>query len=529
MQNSLNDPQMIAEYHQEYLTLINHYDNFKRPGTFIRYYNINFTESDKHPVVQSTFDTYSSNIKFDIYELTPTYNISPINNSTVNLTEKKGQSYDGVSSITIYTINTPHIHDLVTFYDPVNSGEIYRVSNIRTSINAFYSNPKLKWYEMDLEVAPITDTSSLKISKHYVYDTHKEMYYNYKDYKLKTDAIKMINSKIAQISSYYSRINDLYCADRIVPFISNHTIVPFISNHTINYFKNIASENDNYIRIFDDFKKAYGFIERFPTEVATYDYSQSIYRVYNLSTNEIEEYEWDRHEESPLNTLLTLTRDLQLLIDSNLNYFSYNLATLTLIPPPNSYSAISNISLAVDPGVPPIIYDSYGRKALDAVLIGYVDDPNPVLVNGSRVWTYRYTSVDEKLTVDWSHTYMVIYGAGLTSQAIVIHNNTDTLIQLTKTDMNKVYIIDNANDVRFNLPEEDMSTIDLSMWINIHRIGTGNISIYASNDAKLEDSVINGFIINNDDDQPWANIGLFLAATDLWKFISTPLGTWETH
>ena len=107
MQNSLNDPQMIAEYHQEYLTLINHYDNFKRPGTFIRYYNINFTESDKHPVVQSTFDTYSSNIKFDIYELTPTYNISPINNSTVNLTEKKGQSYDGVSSITIYTINTP--------------------------------------------------------------------------------------------------------------------------------------------------------------------------------------------------------------------------------------------------------------------------------------------------------------------------------------------------------------------------------------------------------------------------------------
>ena len=304
---------MVAEYHQEYLTLINHYDNFKRPGTFVRYYNINFPESDRHPVVQSTFDIYStSNVKFDIYELTPTYNIAPITNSTVNLTEKKGQSYDGVSSITIYTINTPHIHDLVTFYDPVSSGEIYRVINIRTVINAFYSNPKLTWYEMDLEVAPILDTSSLKISKHYVYDTHKETYYNYVDYQAKMDFIETINGKITLLQPFYNQVNDWYSADGVVPFIANHTV---------NYFKETIATNDNFVRVFNELSKPYGFSDSFPTLTATYDYTESIYEVYNLTTEEIEDYEWDLNEESDLNTLLSLTKDIYDLISGNLNYF----------------------------------------------------------------------------------------------------------------------------------------------------------------------------------------------------------------
>ena len=61
MQNSLSDPYLISQYHEEYLALINHYDNFKRPGMFIRYYNINFPESDRHPVIDSTFNLYNIN------------------------------------------------------------------------------------------------------------------------------------------------------------------------------------------------------------------------------------------------------------------------------------------------------------------------------------------------------------------------------------------------------------------------------------------------------------------------------------
>jgi|APSaa5957512576_1039674.scaffolds.fasta_scaffold01244_2 hypothetical protein len=323
MQNSLSDPFLISQYHKEYLTLINHYDNFKRPGMFIRYYNINYHESDRHPVVESTFDLYSlSNINFNIYELTPVYNIAPVMNSTTFLSDKKGQIYDGVSSITIYTIQTPHVNDLVTFYDPVKSGEIFRVMNIRTSINAYYSEPNLTWYEMDLEVAPIKDTSALKVSNHYIYDLHQEKYHNYTDYTTKMTFIETVNSMISQIRQFYGRNHDLYKAD---------DLVPLISNNTITNFKDITTTDDNYVRVFNDLEKPYGLSdllntisladESFVINDIVYDYDALVLDVYNLTTSEMEEYTWDQNEESDLNTLLTLTRNLKVLIDSNSQYF----------------------------------------------------------------------------------------------------------------------------------------------------------------------------------------------------------------
>jgi hypothetical protein len=312
MYNSLSDAFLVSQYHQEYLTLINRYSNYKRPGPFIRYYNINFDESIKHPETNTTFDIYStSSIKFDIYELTPTFNITPIVNTTSNQPDKKGQMFDGVSSITIYTVQTPHINDLVTFYDPIKSGEIFRVINIRTSINAYYSDPKLTWYEMDLEVAPILDTSQLKIFKHYIYDTHKEQYYNYNDYKTKTALITTINNKITLIRQYYSRLNDLYYTGIYVPAIVNHVVC---------YFKDRISASDNSIRLFDTLEKPYGFLEMFPNLAATYDFDQTL-QIYNLSSLEFEDYEWDQEETSDLNTLLSLSKDLYELVSQNQNYF----------------------------------------------------------------------------------------------------------------------------------------------------------------------------------------------------------------
>jgi len=313
MYNSLSDPYLIAQYHQEYLSLINLFSNHKRPSSFIRYYNINYDESTKHSEISSTFDIYnSSSIKFDIYELTPTFNIAPIVSATSNVIDKKGQMFDGVSTITIYTITLPRINDLISFYDPVKSGELFRVNNIRTSINAYYSDPKLTWYEMDLEVAPIKDTSQLKISKHYIYDAHKEKYYNYEDYTKKTALIENITGEIQTVNQYYSQYNDFYCIGDLVPYISNHSII---------YFKNRISQNDNYIRLFDNLIKPYGFIDRFPNHAATYDYQTPTLQLYNLSTGLDEDYIWEREVESELNTLLNSTQYLYNYVFYNQNYF----------------------------------------------------------------------------------------------------------------------------------------------------------------------------------------------------------------
>ena len=313
MYNSLSDPYLIAQYHQEYLELINRFSNHKRPSSFIRYYNINYDESIKHPDLESTFNLYdSSSIKFDIYELTPTFSISPIISATSNVSEKTGQMFDSVSTITVFTISLPRINDLVTFYDPVKSGEIFRVNNIRTSINAYYSDPKLTWYEMDLEVAPIRDTSLLKISKHYVYDSHKEKYYNYEDYTRKTNLINLINGEIQQLSQYYSSYNDLYCVGSLVPYIVNQVII---------YFKDRISLSDNSIRLFDPLTKPYGFLDRFPDLAATYDFTNTTQQVYNLSTELVEDYEWDEEGTSDMDVLISLSKQLYDALYDNQNYF----------------------------------------------------------------------------------------------------------------------------------------------------------------------------------------------------------------
>jgi hypothetical protein len=70
------------------------------------------------------------------------------------------------------------------FYGPIASGEIFRVRNFRTPINALHSEPKLNWFEIDLEYAPIKQPESLKYAQHYVYDLSQEKYIIYNEYKL---------------------------------------------------------------------------------------------------------------------------------------------------------------------------------------------------------------------------------------------------------------------------------------------------------------------------------------------------------
>lgn len=311
MQTSMDDPYLIAQYHQEYLTLINLYRNYKRPGTFIKYYNINYDESIKNPEIMSTFDIYNSSVKFDIYDLTPTFNISPIVSATTNASDKTGQMFEGVTTIATYTIALPRINDLIAFYVPIQSGELYRVNSIRTSVNAYYSDPKLTWYEMDLEMAPIKDTSQLIISKNYIYDLHKESYYNYEDYTKKTDLIESMNKEIDIINSFYDPIKDYYRSGNLVPMIANQSVI---------YFKNQLSNNDS-VRLFNNILKPYGFESNFSNIAISYDYQTPTLVMFDLDLQEYVSYVWDRSVISSVNTLLDSTQNLYNLLSHNLQFF----------------------------------------------------------------------------------------------------------------------------------------------------------------------------------------------------------------
>jgi hypothetical protein len=109
----------------------------------------------------------------------------------------------------------------------------------------------------------------------------------------------------------------------------------------------------------------------------------------------------------------------------------------------------------------------------------------------------------------------------------VSYNNTDNIINLMKSDMNKIYIIDNTSAVRINLPEL-LTSDDIGIWAIFHKVNSGNLSVYASTNAKIENSSTNGFVINSNSSQIWASIGVFLAKLDFWKFAGAPLGTWTT-
>ena len=296
--SALSDPKLISEYHQEYLKLINTYDSFKRPSIFVKYFNINYDMSTRRSDTDTTFDIYNkSGIVFDIYDLTPTYNIAPVVNASSFSMEKKGQMFEGVSSIVTHTIHTPRIDDLISFYSPIKSEEIFRVNNLRAVINAIYSNPPVEWYELDLETAPIMTTDNLKIYNHYVYDIHDKKYLLYDDYKRKTILLSRVNELISQFKKYYSKIYDCYFIKR--------TEVPLITNQIILDFKNKFRNT----WMFGELAKPYSFENviksdpRYPTEEPEYDHIH----VYDLIKKEFKQI----IKESNVTTILEITEELK--------------------------------------------------------------------------------------------------------------------------------------------------------------------------------------------------------------------------
>ena len=295
----LHDAKLVQDYHTEYFRLINHYLNVTRNAVYVKYYNINNFDSTYHDKLDSTFDIYTiSNINFDLYDLTPAFHIQPVQNRSANVTDLKGQMMDGTSTIVVYTLKRPKIHDVLTFYAPTEDSEIFRVVNVTTPTNAIHATPSVNFFELELEYAPIKDAKGLKMNKRYVYDISREQYVEYGEYTKyiqKLDRYKIILNKLL---SLYDECNDLYQVGNLVPLVTNEILI---------LFKRCFYSD--YKRLFEKYKYPFGYTDIFPEQYypnlisfTFNDVTCDTYLIYNLDTKEIEEYLW-RDKDNPSGSL----------------------------------------------------------------------------------------------------------------------------------------------------------------------------------------------------------------------------------
>lgn len=296
MLSALNDPQLVQTYHTEYLTLINFYMEAKRTSSFVRYFNIDLDNSTYDDKLDATYDLYHvSNIKFNLYDFTPTDSMAPVVNAAANVSDLRGQMFDATTSIVVYTIAAPRIHDLIMFYGPIQSGEIFRVTGIRTQVNAIHSNPSFGEFELELEYAPIKTTQELKLLNHYVWDLSEEKYITYNEYQEFIKKIKTCEEILDQLMVYYDQYNDLFQSNQLAPVEVNEAII---------FFKKIFAAK--YKRIYEKYKLPYGYLDKMNfnqyysnAESLPFVIGNYTYHVYNLITKAIEDYTWSITHEEP--------------------------------------------------------------------------------------------------------------------------------------------------------------------------------------------------------------------------------------
>lgn len=291
MYNILHDPHLVQQFYQKnYMDLIKYYQNVARTGIYIKYYNISNDISHFDFDTNATVDIYaSSDVHFNLYDLTPSFFVQSVNNRSTMVQDLDGDRMDGMSSIVVYTIQQPQIHDLVAFYPPITSGEIFRVSNVTTPISGLHSETNLTWYELELEYAPIKSVERIKQNNHFVYDVSDEKYLAYDTYAAKLEKLTRCETYLSNLNECYDEYRDLYMCDRLVS--------PQI-NEIIKYFK--QSFNDEYRRLFERFKSPYGYIDMCglhyddPTTIPLNDITLS---VYNIDTRVYEDYTRTTFEE----------------------------------------------------------------------------------------------------------------------------------------------------------------------------------------------------------------------------------------
>jgi len=136
-----------------------------------------------------------------------------------------------------------------------------------------------------------------------------------------------------------------------------------------------------------------------------------------------------------------------------------------------------------------------------------------------KYWGKAY--IDSLYVNSFTHT-----SGGLLSKQTIIYNNSDTTITLTVSDLRVLLLVDNASAVAVNLPSVDSD--DIGEWINIHKMGAGNLTIIGADSDTIADSAGGGNVANTTAGETFAMVALVLARSTAWRFRNTPLGHWRT-
>ena len=307
MLNVTNEPKLIQDYNTEYYRLINQYSNIKRSANFVKYYNLAFDISPNKEITHETFDFYTkTQSKWDIYDLTPMQIISAIQNTPENNPDLKGQMILSATTILTYTIENPRIGDLVTFYKPAESEEVLRVMNIRLQLNSNFSSEPVKWYELDLETAPIkySNLSQLLKNNHYVYDLTIEKNVKYEYYKEFVQKMNNLKELLEDLNKLYLCEADLYLSDGEIVSELNELLF-FIKKNFDN----------RYHRLLEGIRSPFGYWDKYDFKYPTLESmdfdSTKNFSLRNYLTKEEREYNLSsRVDSESLNNTLQKTVDL---------------------------------------------------------------------------------------------------------------------------------------------------------------------------------------------------------------------------
>jgi len=104
----------------------------------------------------------------------------------------------------------------------------------------------------------------------------------------------------------------------------------------------------------------------------------------------------------------------------------------------------------------------------------------------------------------------------------VVYNGTDTLINLSTSDLNKVHVIENAAAVVVNLPSVGAS--DVKDWVEFRKKGAGNLTVNrgGANTVVGLTSIANTVAV-----QTYAYVRLILETATNWGRQGA-LGSWTT-
>jgi len=206
LKNLITDPVTQGEYFGQYISHALRYKDQSRKGAFVRYYNINRT-------LMNTTDTksvlHNKDHFYDIYEYTPTWSIDEISDATE--TDDNGKlKFVGATSITVYTIDYPTVHDLIAFvYPPYNTNHVFRVKNLTTVLRERDAN--LKIFKLDLEFAYDSDViDTLPISKHSVYSVFDGKNIDMTKYQLIMAERVVIQNTLDMIQPLFDSYQELF-------------------------------------------------------------------------------------------------------------------------------------------------------------------------------------------------------------------------------------------------------------------------------------------------------------------------------